>query len=216
MIFLSHEKPFPHLIIEDFYNKEELQLIWEELTFYTKPGKLLEAKDYNGVVGKTNACALILDSIYKDYSNSNTSYKINNRNISNILTVNRKLYTSGVLKTYSKIHHCCNVALRCNEDTTKARYYHDGEYYDPHVDTCFNTLAFSYFNKEPKSFSGGELYFPEYDYEFPCDNNTMIIFPGWVEHGVREVKIKDSNYYDGFGRYAITNFLRNIGKKDYK
>ena len=37
----------------------------------------------------------------------------------------------------------------------------------------------------------------------------MIIFAGWVEHGVSEVKIKDSDYYDGYGRYSITNFFGN-------
>ena len=46
--------PFPHLILENFYNEEELELVWEELKFYTKPGKLLEAKDFGGVVNKTN------------------------------------------------------------------------------------------------------------------------------------------------------------------
>ena len=40
---IAFKEPFPHLIIEDFYNPEELDLIWEELNFYTKPGKLLEA-----------------------------------------------------------------------------------------------------------------------------------------------------------------------------
>ena len=56
--------PFPHLIIEGFYNPEELELIWEELTFYTKPDKLLTAKDFGGVVGKTNSRALFLDKLY--------------------------------------------------------------------------------------------------------------------------------------------------------
>ena len=37
-----------------------------------------------------------------------------------------------------------------------------------------------------------------------------IIFPGWVQHGVRTVTIKDSDYYDGFGRYAITSFMSCI------
>ena len=69
--------------------------------------------------------------------------------------------------------------------------------------------AFSYFNKEPKKFSGGELYFPKYKYKYGCENNSMIIFPGWVEHGVSEVKIKNSDYYDGYGRYSITNFFGN-------
>ena len=196
--------PFPHMICDDFYNPEELELVWEELKFYTKPGKLLEAKDYGGVVGYTNAKALMLDSVYRDFSGSDG---VNYRNLSNILTVNRKLFTSGVLDAFAGVHDCCCIANQSNTDTTKIRYYHDGEGYDPHTDKGFQFLAFSYFYKEPKKFEGGQLYFPKYDYEVSCDNNSMIVFPGWVEHGVREVKIEDSDYYDGWGRYAITSFF---------
>ena len=198
------EFPFPHMIIDNFYNEEELELIWEELKFYTKPGKLLEAKDYGGVVGYTNAKALMLDSVYRNYSdNDGVNYRI----LSNILTVNRKLFTSGVLDTFATIHDCCSIANQSNSDTTKIRYYHDGEGYDPHTDKGFQFLAFSYFYKEPKKFTGGQLYFPKYNYEIPCDNNSMVIFPGWVEHGVREVSIENSDYFDGWGRYAITSFF---------
>ena len=38
-------------------------------------------------------------------------------------------------------------------------------------------------------------------------NNSMVIFPGWVEHGVRKVTIKDSDYFDGWGRYCISSFF---------
>ena len=68
-------------------------------------------------------------------------------------------------------------------------------------------LAFSYFYKEPKRFEGGNLIFPKYDYEFGCENNSLIMMPAWVEHGVSEVSIKDSDYFDGYGRYAITHFF---------
>jgi len=196
---IAFDKPFPHLIIENFYNKEELELVWEEFKFLTKPNKLLEAKDYGGVVTHTNSHALILDEVYsKGY-----------RKLSNILTVNRKLFTSDILDLFAEIEDCCSIAKDCNYDVTKVRYYHDGEYYKPHTDRAFHFLAFSYFNKEPKKFSGGELYFPKYKYKYSCENNSMIIFPGWVEHGVSEVKIKDSDYYDGYGRYSITNFFGN-------
>ena len=56
--------PFPHVIFHNFYNDSELKLIWEELDFYTKPGKLLSAKEYGGVVTHTNSKALWLDKIY--------------------------------------------------------------------------------------------------------------------------------------------------------
>ena len=188
--------PFPHLIIKNFYNDDELELIWEELKFYTKPGKFFDAKDFGGVVDKTNSHAIILDEIYKK-----------NRKLSNILTVNRKLFTSETLNVFAEIHDCCCIANQSNTDITKVRYYHNDEYYDPHTDKPFHFLAFSYFHKQPKKFSGGELIFPKYDYYYPCDDNSMIIFPGWVEHGVSKVKINDSEYYDGHGRYAITSFF---------
>ncbi len=196
----TFSEPFPHLVIDNFYNDEELELIWEELKFLTKPGKLFEAKDFGGVVGKTNSHALSLDDVYQ-----NKSY----RNISNILTVNRKLFTSSALDVFAKIHDCCSLAINCDEDYTKVRYYHNGEYYEPHTDKSFQFLAFSYFYKEPKKFEGGEIYFPKYKYELTCENNSIIILPGWVEHGVKEVKISDSDYYDGYGRYCISNFFNN-------
>ena len=51
---IIHEEPFPHLILKNFYNKEEVKLIWEELDFYTKDGKLFVAKNFGGIPEKTN------------------------------------------------------------------------------------------------------------------------------------------------------------------
>ena len=197
------KKPFPHLIFSNFYNEQELNLIWEELNFYTKPNKLFEAKDFGGVVDKTNSHAIVLDNLYYD------KY----RPISNILTVNRKLFDPDILKSFAKVDDCCEIALGCNYDLTKIRYYHDKEYYQPHTDRSFHFLSFSYFYKEPKKFSGGELTFPKYDYQYSCENNSMIIFPGWVEHGVTEVSIDNSDYYEGYGRYCISNFFGYESKK---
>ena len=195
--------PFPHLVIKNFYNEEELKLIWEELNFYTKPDKLLEAKDFGGIVDATNSHAIVLDDVYKI-----------NRKLSNILTVTRKIFNSGILDVFSNIHDCCCIAKESNWDCTKVRYYHNGEYYEPHTDKSMQFLAFYYIHKEPKKFTGGEVYFPKYNYEYGCDANSIIIFPGWVEHGVKEIKIEDSEYYDGWGRYAITNFFGSKSKNN--
>ena len=204
-------EPFPLMVINNFYNQQELDLIWKELDFYTAPNKLFTAENYGGVVGYTNAKAIVLDDLYKNYENNEKG--VNFRNISNILTVNRKLFECGVLDTFSSLHGCVSIANKTNHDITKVRYYHDGQYYDPHTDKSTMFLAFSYFYKEPKKFVGGDLEFTKYDFKLPCDNNSMVIFPGWVEHGVRKVKIKNSDYYDGWGRYAITSFF---GCKDKK
>lgn len=201
----AHYGPFPHLIIRNFYSQEELDLIWEELNFYTKPGKLLPAKDYLGVSDYTDSKGLLLDDIYRN--NSKKEDGPNYRKLSNILTVNRKIFDEDILGVLEQLHPCCARASKTKWDVTKVRYYHDGEHYEPHIDIDMNFLAFSYFNKEPKKYTGGELYFPEFDYEFDCENNSIIIFPGWVEHGVKKVSITDSEYFEGYGRYAITSFF---------
>ena len=193
----AYTDPFPHLIFHNFYDDEELKLIWQELDFYTKPNKLFDVEDYNGVVGYTQAKALQLDLIYP------TKYRI----LSNILQVTRKVFDKQILEPFSDISDCCSQAKYCNWDVTKVRYYHNNDEYKPHTDNYFQFLAFSYFYREPKKFSGGNLIFPKYDYEFTCDHNSLIMMPSWVEHGVGKVKIEDSDYYDGFGRYAITHFF---------
>ena len=197
------DKPFPHIIFHNFYNEKELELIWEELDFYTKEDKLFEAKEFGGIVNSTNSKAIWLDKVYKDQY----------RKLSNILTVNRKIFDEEVLNAFASVHDCCSIAVHCNYDVTKVRYYHNGDYYKPHTDKTVQFLAFSYFFREPKRFTGGELIFPKYDYKFSCDNNSLIMMPGWVEHGVSEVKIDNSDYFDGYGRYAITSFFTNKEKE---
>ena len=190
-------EPFPHIIYHDFYDDDELKLIWEELNFYTKPDKLFDVKDYLGIEGYTKSKAIHLDSVYKG----------KNRKISNILEVSRKIFNIKILKPFTQIHDCCSLATASNYDITKVRYYHNEDHYKPHLDSYFDFLAFSYFYKEPKKFDGGNLIFPKYNYEYACDNNSVIMMPSWVEHGVSKVSINDSDYYDGYGRYAITHFF---------
>ena len=104
---VQYPDPFPHIIVKNFYNPDELDLIWEELDFYTKPGKLMKAEDFGGIVGYTNSSAIILDQLYRNYS-TGKHYGINGnpnfRPMSNILTVNRKIFTSGVLDAFADIH----------------------------------------------------------------------------------------------------------------
>ena len=128
-------------------------------------------------------------------------------------TDNRKVFNKEILEPFGQLHDCCSTAVYSNHDITKVRYYHDGDYYDPHTDRNYQFLAFSYFYREPKRFKGGELLFPRYNYEFACDNNSLIMFPAWVEHGVSKVSINDSDYFDGYGRYAITSFFGNKEKE---
>lgn len=183
------------LVVEDFYSQEEQELIWQELQWLTNPGKLLTPKNYGGVVGQAESRAVQLDSVYAD------------RTFSNILRVNRKLFQSNVLWPFSRLHDCCYNARGTDWDITKIRYYHDGEAYGAHRDGKSQFLACSYFYREPKKFEGGELRFPKYDITVESKNNSIVIFPGWVEHEVLEVSIGNDGYYSGNGRYCMTQFF---------
>ena len=97
IIAKTNIEPFPHIIFYNFYDKNELELIWEELKFYTRPNKLFDVEKYKGVVGHTKAKAIFLDDIFSD----------KNRVLSNILTVSRKVFDDQILHPFSEIHDCC-------------------------------------------------------------------------------------------------------------
>lgn len=192
---IVNKEPFPLLVVENFYSEEEQELIWQELDWLTNPGKLLSPKNYGGATSKTESRAVQLDNVYQD------------RKFSNILRVNRKLFDCNVLWPFSRLHDCCYNARKCDWDRTKIRYYYDGESYGAHRDPKAQFLACSYFYREPKKFEGGQLRFPKYDITLESKNNSIVIFPGWVEHEVVEVSINDGEYYSGNGRYCMTQFF---------
>jgi hypothetical protein len=194
--------PFPHLVVENMYDEKELDLIWEELNFLTKPHKFLEedlGTDRDQVTGipKSQSKSLIIDDIYV------------NRSASNILTVNRKLFNMGHLELFSEITPMCKSILYQNYDLTKIRYYENDDEYLSHVD-IYNYTAITFFYKEPKSFEGGELYFPEFNYTFYCNNNFMILFPSCVSHSATKVKMYDNSFCSGNGRYSMMQFMKLI------
>ena len=201
-------EPFPHIIGTDVWDDEELELIWQELNYFTKPGKLRNPVDYGAVSGKTTSKAIALSDVFKE----------NYMDMSNIVSLQPNLLKKlgPYLDKWSRSHYSLYDIRSAKKTYYKIRYYHDGEGYVGHTDSVFSYLIFMYIHKEPKKFSGGELYFEDFGTEFSCDHNSLIVLPSYVKHGVRTVSIDDQNYHAGNGRYAITLFLdyhRNRGKK---
>ena len=81
----NYDEAFPYIILDDYYDEEELRMIWEELEFLSYPHKMRKtsveggAPFENGELVKKNFSRYI-DLIY------------NYRELSNILNVNRKLF----------------------------------------------------------------------------------------------------------------------------
>jgi hypothetical protein len=186
------------IIVEDFYSDEELKLIWEELEALTKdnhflpPEKTGTSRDNNNNPNKNNK-GVFLDEFYHD------------RNTSNILNINRKLWTYIESKRNEMhIDPILRYVLSSNEDTTLISYYTDGHYYLPHIDKAVYTVL-SYFCKEPKKFKGGNLKLLDYDMEIEIKNNMIIYMPSTYGHQVTPVSMESD---DGCsGRYCMSQFL---------
>jgi hypothetical protein len=193
-------EPFPYLLIENLYSEKELAQIWQELDFLTYPSKLeppentASAYYYNLPLKKNSG--LFLDNIYSK------------REISNILTINKKLFDKQILDEFSDLCFPYQNINNTNLDVTLLSYYENGGYYKEHTDTALYTCI-TWFFKEPKSFSGGDFNFNQYDIKIEIKNNMTVIFPSFVAHSVDEIKMSEDfdSQLSGYGRYSMTQFL---------
>ena len=112
------------------------------------------------------------------------------REISDILTLNRKAFDKSFLDTLSQLSPLILDIKLVNEDFTKIKYYEDGEYYKSHQDNARFTML-TYLYKEPKAFTGGDLYFEDFNYTIPIENNMLIFFTGCINHTSTELKMTD-------------------------
>jgi hypothetical protein len=187
------------VIVEDFYSDKELDLIWSELKLLTEgnhflpPSKTGASTLPNGKYGKNND-GIFLDEFYD-----------RRRNESKILNVNRKIwdYLNSIMKVMDK-DPILRYTLSSNEDSTLISYYTDGHYYTPHIDKSVYTIL-TYFIKEPKNFTGGNLKLLDYNMEIEVKNNMVIFMPSTYQHEVTPVVMGED---DGCsGRYCMSQFL---------
>jgi Rps23 Pro-64 3,4-dihydroxylase Tpa1-like proline 4-hydroxylase len=196
------QEPFPHAIIDDFYDEKELKLIWQELDFYTHPDKFVPASEIGGATRNGEKLpkhsGMQLDHLYDT-----------NRKISNILTCNRKVFNKEVIEAFASLSPLIWDIKEASYDITIIKYYEDTDYYKFHRDgprfTCL-----TYLHKEPKAFTGGDLHFHQFDYTIPIVNNRLIFFTGCIDHASTPIVMNEeykNNKYSGFGKYTITQFI---------
>jgi Rps23 Pro-64 3,4-dihydroxylase Tpa1-like proline 4-hydroxylase len=196
------QEPFPHAIIDNLYDEDELKLIWQELDYYTYSDKLVPAITISGAIRNGEKLpkhsGIHLDELY-----------INNRQISNILKCNRKVFNKDILEAFATLSPLIWDIKRIDLDMTIVKYYEDTDYYKSHVDDPRFTCV-TYLYKEPKAFTGGDLYFHQFDYTIPIVNNRFVFFTGCIEHASTTIVMNDEykdKKFSGFGKYTITQFL---------
>lgn len=202
--------PFEHIIFEDVYDEKEYSEVIDELEWIVSSNSLdsVDELEKSGVASDpitkkvlSNKKCLFLDNCYNG----------NKRSLSKILTHNKKLVSLNEYgkKTIDDIHNSILFKLYLkiiNEDTTLINFYQGGGDYKPHTDSSlFTILWFHWKNRE--SFKGGDLFFPEHPYSFPCNNNTAIMFPGPMVHSVEKLLQIGPNISETDGRYSISQFL---------
>jgi Rps23 Pro-64 3,4-dihydroxylase Tpa1-like proline 4-hydroxylase len=192
MVIHKITEPFPHLIIEDFYSKDELKLIWRELDFLTSPNKLMPA-NLNGSI-ESNHLSVVLDHVYS------------NRSISDILIINRKALSKEIKDTFVGLDPLLAHVNLVNSDLTKIKYYENYNGYKKHQDIARFT-ALTYFYKEPKAFEGGDLYFNDFNYTIKLKSNMLVLFVGALWHESLPVSLKQDGHITGNGKYTMTQFL---------
>ena len=199
MITKIFNDEIPYMIIDNYYDEQELRLIWEELNFLSYPHKLKRAtKDSGGATHKVTKELLkhnfhrYIDGIYTE------------REMSNILTVNRKLYDDD----YKILKHHPNwffQNIQLNKDYTQVGYYEDNDHYGEHRDNA-SVSALTWLYKEPKKFTGGDLFLSSDKIKIDCVNNRTLIFPSMIPHTVDMIKMEEQYLNKKQGRYVITQF----------
>lgn len=192
-------KDLPVVVIDNYYDKDAEEKIWREIQFYSNDDKMLLpehtgsafTKDDGGnKVYKKQNKGLYLDDVYS------------NRNVSDILRENRKLWYPEFTEKLIEIHTFFRYLNICNSDSTLLSYYEDSDYYHPHHDDSLVTTC-TWFYKQPKRFNGGDLII-ENELRVACEYNRTVIFPSILIHEVEKVELSSEDKNKNFGRYTLT------------
>lgn len=185
-----------YILIDDFYNQSEIDLIKQNLIEIQNdlmpPSKDVDVAVTDDGNPKKNCLSAFLDNLY-----------VTDRSKSNILNVNRKLFSSEVYEFVEKQNASFGAIRHCNIDTTLVNFYNENEKYLPHWDRTVLTILTTFsFGK----FEGGEFCFPDFNETIPFKENQTIIFAGCVKHEAKPFKQITENAL----RISIAQFLNYI------
>ena len=198
----TDDKVFPYMLIDDFYETQEQNLIWEELDSYKNDFKEDNKSGGYGVAYdvKNDRRAARLKRIYLD------DIYIAHREDSNILTLYRKILSEEVLEAYRKTTPSWRTFEITNQDCSVISYYENLDKYSEHFDKFMHTVLI-WFYREPKKFDGGDLKFNQSNQTIECRHNRMIMFPSYYVHEAKIVNMKEEYQHQGLGRFCMAHFF---------
>ena len=189
-ITLNQVKNLSYVVVDDLYLPEEVERIKNEARTLLSCVQTLEktkvAVDDDGNA-KKNGVGLFLDSHYTD------------RNNSNILTLNRKIFCEELVTKATELNQFFYTLRMCEIDWTLLNYYTSGKEYKPHRDLSAISVV-TFFSLG--DVSGGDFEFPEVEVVVPFKENRAVIFPGCALHAAKQTIAAPGAY-----RVSVAQFL---------
>ena len=192
------------IVIDNFYTESQLDDIFKELAWITKPQILVgESSLATAEDGSGNFLAskkgIFIDKIIQYWRHSALmSYPMDNMNTQEF---------RNKIVSYNSLY---KILFSCNRRDHLLSYYQNNDFYKAHTDASVFTIL-NYFYKEPKQFSGGEIILRSFtstkEAEIEIKNNRIVIIPGCTEHEVKAITSNLTDNYSGNGRYCVAMFL---------
>lgn len=194
---------FPFLLIDDFYDEKEEELIWKELDFYSINKFKSSEDDKTGARAIDEKTGKSKASSYRIYLDG--TYQKDARHISNILSVYKKIVSKEIKEVYKETTPAWTLLDSSTRDFSQISYYDEGDHYDSHADV-YGCSVIVWFYRKPKRFKGGDFYFDGPNKKIVCKHNRLVMFPSFYMHSVTPITMEEEYRGKGFGRYALTHF----------
>ena len=197
---------YPYILIDEFYDKKEEELIWQELEFYS--GKYVNAdQDTSGnrpkALDRVSEAGKLRNSSNRIYLDQ--VYTQGSRHFSNILNVYGKITSEDVMKVVRDNMPTAPILEHSNYDLSQISYYDSGDFYGNHADIYGYTVLVWFF-KEPKRFNGGDFMLLGPNKLIECKHNRLVMIPSYYMHSVTPITMEEKYRNKGLGRYTLTHF----------
>jgi hypothetical protein len=169
MIIHRYFEPFPYLVLDDYYSRDELTAIHRDIVELKPHARAAEytgsGKDPDTQLMKKTGSGLFLDVFYQDRSQSK------------ILEYNRKIFNADIIETAVKTSVFYQHLSNCDFDSTLLNYYDSGEEYKQHHDGVTLSTVWFY---AVGDITGGDFEFTDFETRVPFVKNRLVLFPSCV------------------------------------
>lgn len=190
IIEVIKRKNYEYIIIDNFYDENELIEIKKEIEYLSK-FKL--GPEHTGAAKKDDKYIKKGDSVWVDHY-------FPDRKKSKILTLNRKIFIEDIYKKAMQSNLYFKNINDCNLDATLLNFYGNDDEYKLHSDKSLITALTMF---KMGDFKGGNFCLVDEIIEFK--ENRLIMFAGCLLHKSKPIVAEPNNY-----RITMAQFLNYV------